>query len=460
MELLVIILLALFHFIAGFGILMLLKIYLKPALLISLSVLIGIGIFSFIPFLMQLLYVPLTGFTVSIAIGVVCILLNLNSRRGFIQLLNGLKNYRFRIKLYEIPFLLLISLVVFVSVWRCYYLPPTPRDLTSGPEVIAEYAVKEKSMINSVFTVDLATTNNQFKPPFITCLQIIYKYAGFPFGQVWLSLILISFLFFLYGILSFTVHKIVAGLLMILFIAIPEMYAYTFMVLFDYSNSVFFCLSLYFLFDFFKNRKENHMIVSGILMGIATYIRSETLVLACFIFIAVIFHNSNRPNFWKNSWRSGIYFILPSLLIYLLSIVVYINWYLPSHYTVETLLNKNLLNFFSFYQRLSDTTGQLLLAGDSVTYYGYFVYIFLIVLCLTIFDRNYMNKTALNWLFAVLTVYIGLPFIAYLFPLYDLDNSTKRGLFKIFPLMLMFMANSPLLISLSDRITKWEQSNN
>ena len=455
-----IILFSLLHFIVGFGILTLLKIFLKPALLISLSVLIGIGVFSFIPFLLQLLYVPLTGIALSVSIGVACILLNLKSWRGFTQLLNGIKNYRFRIKLYEIPFLLLITLIVFVSVWRSYYLPPTPRDLTSGPEVIAEYTVKEKTMINSVFTVDLTTTNNQFKPPFITCLQIIYKYAGFPFGQVWLSLIFISFLIFLYGVLRLTVHKIVAGLLLILFIAIPEMYAYTFMVLFDYSNSVFFCFSLYFLFHFFESQKNNYMIVSGILIGIATYIRSETLVLACFMFIAVLFHYSNRHNFWKNSLRAGIYFVLPSLFVYLVSIVVYINWYLPSHYTVETLLNKNLLNFFSFYQRLSDMTGQLLLAGDSITYYGYFVYVFLIVLCLTIFDRNYLNKTALNWLFAVFAVYIGLPFIAYLFPLYDLENSTKRGLFKIFPLMLMFMANSPLLISLSDRITKWEQSNN
>jgi hypothetical protein len=41
--------------------------------------------------------------------------------------------------------------------------------------------------------------------------------------------------------------------------------------------------------------------------------------------------------------------------------------------------------------------------------------------------------------------------------LYDLDNSTKRGLFKIFPLMLLFMANSNVLISLSKRIYKWER---
>jgi len=453
-----IILLGLLQFSAGFGILTLLKIYLQPAFCIAISVLIGIAIFSIVPFILQLIHVPLTSFTIYASIAIACILFNLNSRNKFFELLNTLKHYRFRLKLYEVPFLLLISFIVFVSIWRCFYLPPTPRDLTSGPEVIAEYTVKEKTMINSVFTIDLATTNNQYKPPFITCLQIIYKYAGFPFGQVWLGMVFIFFLVFLYHALRGTVHKMIAGMLVILFVAIPEMYAYTFMVLFDYSNSVFFCLSLYFLFEFFRNEKTNYIILSGILMAMATYIRSETLVLACIVYVAVLFHYLGSKKFLKNILKGGAYFVLPSLLIYLVSIVVYINWYLPSHYTIETLLNKNLLNFSSFYQRLSDMTGQLLLAGDTITYYGYFVYIFLFIVCLTIFDRNLLNKTALNWLFAVFAVYIGLPFIAYLFPLYDLDNSTKRGLFKIFPLMLLFMANSPLFISLSDSITKWEQT--
>jgi hypothetical protein len=64
----------------------------------------------------------------------------------------------------------------------------------------------------------------------------------------------------------------------------------------------------------------------------------------------------------------------------------------------------------------------------------------------------------LNWLTAVFIIYVGIPFIGYLFPLYDLDNSTKRGLFKIFPLMLLFMANSSFLISISEGIKKWESS--
>ena len=186
MQILIAILLLALQFLSGFGLLCLLKIYLRPGFFISLSVLTGVALWSLIPFLLQLAYVPITSFNVFTSLIITTVLLNARSKNGFAFLVQSCKNYRFRIKLYEIPSLLVIAFMLFVSVWRCYYYPPTPRDLASGPEVIAEYAVKEKTMINSVFTVDLSTTNNQFKPPFIACLQIIYKYAGFPFGQVWL----------------------------------------------------------------------------------------------------------------------------------------------------------------------------------------------------------------------------------------------------------------------------------
>ena len=63
-----------------------------------------------------------------------------------------------------------------------------------------------------------------------------------------------------------------------------------------------------------------------------------------------------------------------------------------------------------------------------------------------------------NWSYAVLVIYLGLPFLGFLLPLMDLDNSTKRGLFKIFPLMLLYMASSNLLRDLSERISRWENS--
>jgi hypothetical protein len=454
-SILIIALFTILQFCMGFGVLSLVRIRLRPAVCIPLSILIGVAIFSIVPFLLQLVFVPLSATGIFAGLITVCILINFKSKQQFNFLVRDIRSSYIRLKLYEVPFLLVVSLMVFISVWRCFYYPPTPRDLTSGAEVIAQYALQEKTMINSVFTVDLTTTNNQFKPPFITCLQIIYKYAGFPFGQIWLSTVFVCFLVFLYHALTARVHKIIAGLLLIMFIAIPEMYAYTFMALFDYSNAVFFCLATYFLFEFFKAANSSDLILSGLLMGIATYMRPETLILAILLSTSILFHYKSIKG-WKKPVQSVSSFLLPSIIIYLLSITVYINFYLPSAYKIETLLNKHLLNVSLFFNRFDDMNKKILFSADGINYYGYFIFLFVAVLLFDTFQKNGGNKTWRNWLFGILVVYFGLPFIGYLFPLYDLDNSTKRGLFKIFPLMLLFMGNSRFLISVSERIKKWE----
>jgi hypothetical protein len=61
-------------------------------------------------------------------------------------------------------------------------------------------------------------------------------------------------------------------------------------------------------------------------------------------------------------------------------------------------------------------------------------------------------------LYAIAVVYIGMPVMAYITPLFDLDNTTKRGLFKLFPLMAIYMANSGALVKLSEVIKTFEFS--
>lgn len=452
-NLLTVLLLTLLQLFMGMGFISLFRIWLKPGMMLALWALSGVAICSFIPFLLQLCFIPITAANVFTTLIVVCLLLNIRYKTSLEQLKRLQKESRFHISLYEIPFLLAIVVIVLVSVWRCFYYPPTPRDLTSGAEVIAEYAVKEKTMINSVFTVNLETTNNQFKPPFITSLQIIYKYAGFPFGQVWLSTVFISLLVFLYHALCLHLHRLLAGLLMIIFLAIPEMYAYTFMALFDYSNAAFFFLSTYFLIEYFKQEQRNYIILAGVLMGFATYIRSETLILACFMALAIAWcHRRRRPRLLA----AGIWFLLPPFLLYVLSITVYVNHYLPVKYEVEGLLNPDLFNFTPIWERIKAVNIELIFSKQGIEYYSYSFFIFLLVLLIDLVLSLRLNRSSRNWLFAVLVIYLGLPVLGYLLPLMDIDNSTKRGLFKIFPLITLYMGTSTVLVRLSERIKVWE----
>ena len=223
------------YLLSGYGLLSLFRMRLKAVYMITLSLLLGVAVASFIPFLLQLFYVVITGPTVFGALLLAALLLNIPSilqirKEGGAAFIRRFRPGRLRIQSYELPYWLIIGFLIFVSVWRCYYLPPTSRDALSGPEAIAEYAVREQSMINSFFRIDLWSTNNQFKSPFLISLQIIYKLAGFPFGQVWLSIVFICFVVFLYNALKEKLHPIIAGLLLLLFLMTPEIYAYTFMI--------------------------------------------------------------------------------------------------------------------------------------------------------------------------------------------------------------------------------------
>jgi hypothetical protein len=444
------------QFITGFGILNLFRIDLKPLMFISLAVLLGVANFSFIPFLLQLFYIPLTSVNIFVALAISAVLFNYKLVDGIKRFKNSYANQRYRFDIYEILTVALISLIVLVSVWRCFYFPPTPRDFTSGAEVIAEYATREKTMINSVFTVNLESTNNPFKSPSLISLQIIYKYAGFPFGQVWLCGLFIFFIIFLYQALSLHIHKIIAGILVIMFLAIPEMYAYTFMALYDYPNAVFFFFSLYFLFEFFRSAKKNVLVFAGLLMGIAVYFRSETLILAGLIALLLCWHHIKK---WDSGTRlviSNLYFLLPSVLFYLVSVTVYLNFYLPVKYEVDDLINKNLLDLTALWDRFYQMNQRLIFSEQGIEYYGYFIFIFLLFLIVEIVFMNGWRKEPKTWLYGVMVIYFGYPLLGYLLPLLDIDHSTKRGLFKMFPLMLMHMGNSGLMRELSEKIRKWE----
>ncbi len=465
---------------SGYGLLTIFGLRLRTAYMITLSLLLGIAIASFIPFLLQLFYIVLTPATVFGSLALAALLLNIPTLRrirkeGFSSVRRSFAIPSFRILPYEIPYLMILGFFVFVSVWRCYYLPPTSRDVLSGPEAIAEFAVREHTMINSFFSIDLWSTNNQFKSPFLISLQMICKMAGFPFGQVWLSIVFVSFTVFLYHALKEKIHPIIAGLLLLLFTMTPEMYAYTFMILYDYSNMVFFFLSLYFLFQSTPfatppprsgfdprpaTRGRRYFYFAGLLMGIATYIRSETLALAL-LFLPLILlvqfrHRRSGQQSRQNLALADILFFLPSVLGYFLPTQLYINHYLPAHYDIGGQVNTHLSDLHPLFQRYGDIVTRLMTGEFAIRLWGYILYLAaFLFLAECIFVRRF-SREALNWLYAIAVVYIGVGALGYLLPLMNLNETTKRALFKLFPLVLLYLANNELLIRLSQRISRWE----
>jgi hypothetical protein len=490
------------HLFSGYGLLRLFRLHLKPAYTITLSLLLGVALASFLPFLLQLCFIPITAFTVFGSLVLAMLLLNIPAiirirKEGFAAFRRSpghgrfrvLERFRFR-HLYEVPYWAVIGFLILVSVWRCYYLPPTSRDALSGPEAIAEYTVREHTMVNSFFHVDLWSTNNQFKSPFLISLQVIYKLAGFPFGQVWLSIIFISFIVFLYQALKERLHPLLAGLLLLLFMMTPEPYAYTFMILYDYSNMVYFFLAVWFLFEYFRNKLPSWFYFAGFLMGIATYIRSETLALSLIFLPPILlmqWRKSDRAT--KTGWRQwsdgtpatpekadalpaekpgqrrptlrrlalrDVLFFLPAVIGYWLPMQVYIKYYLPLHYNLDSLLNRHVVDLAPLFQRYSDIYTRLLTGTLAIHLWGYFFYLTAIFFVAEAVVMRRFTREARNWLYAIVTLYLGLGVLGWLLPVMDLTDATKRALFKMLPLALFYLANNQLLLQLSRSIARWE----
>ncbi|MES2703433.1 MAG: hypothetical protein V4649_12390 [Bacteroidota bacterium] len=444
----------LMQFICGRGIISLFRVALPAIDKLCLSLILGVPMVSFVPCILQLAGVPITASATALGITILACLLLIPQLLPFRRPALG----RVKLpKIYEVPFLLIFLLHIVVSVWRCYYYPPTARDMLAGPEVISEFTVREGTMVNSVFSIDLQTTNNYFKSPFITSLQVIYKLLVCAFGQVWLSVIAIPFLVWLYVLLRRLIHPLVAGFLFLLFLIMPELFAYTYLMLYDYCNMVFFVSGFYFLVSYLRERKSNRFAFAIFLFGLATYIRTETLVLVGMGALPLFIYNFSQKKLpLLRNLVQCLVLILPSVCFYIICVHLFVRNFVPIPFDLQGQINPNMTDVSPFFVRMKDIAADLLFSEFGRDLFGYFVFVFCGVLFLDVVYFRKFRFEGLAALCGIVVVYVGLSLIGYLLPLADLEHTTKRGLFKMMPLMLLYLGHSAATRQVCDRIRVWE----
>jgi hypothetical protein len=441
------------HYLSGSGFLRLFKLDLKPLERWCLAMITGVPLLSFAPCFLQLMNIPITGITVGIAV-VVCTLvfsipLFINYKRPELPKMK-------MPELYEWPFLIVMIGLGAMSLWRCYYFPPYARDMLTGPELLAEYTVREKTMINSVFTLDLGNIQddaaNIFKSPYITGLQIIYKLFVQPFGQVWSSVLFIPFMLWFYSLLKERIHPFFAGLILTIFLISPDLYAYTYVMLYDYSNVLFFFIGFYFLARYLENYKVNYLAWVSLAFGIATYIRVETLFLVMMIVpVLMFYYYKNHMPVKKALIGIGI-FLAGSFFFDILCVNIFLPDFIPFKFNVGSMMNQRLGDLGPLFQRLADMSTLLIFSKLGRGSYGYYFVFFTVLLAFDLLWPRRFNREALLALYGIAVVYVGLAILGYVFPNNTLQNTTKRGLFKAMPLMMLYMSNSGFLLYISARL--------
>ncbi len=453
MNLTGLLLLSIAQFLSGSGIVRLFRLQIGAIANICLSMIVGIFFISMAPAALQLAHIPITGGSTTVAIVVITALCSI----PLVVMFRKPNFSGFALpELYEIPFLLVFLAFIITSAFRCYYFPPTPRDVLAGGELLAEFTVREKTMLNSVFSIDLHTTNNHFKSPYITCLQVVYKLFVSPFGGVWLTAIFVPFVWWLYTILKERVHGLIACILLLLFFCIPDPFAYSYIILYDYSNMIFYFAGFYFLMQYQTHQRRNDFAFSILLFGFATYIRVETLVLVALVALMPAYTQFNAKKPIKDIVINGLLLMAGPVFFYVLCMNIFIPNFVPVKMDTAAQINHNMSDISVFFTRISAINNDLILSDKGLLVYGYFFYYFVATLLADLVLIRKFNKEARMALFGIAVVYFGLALLGYLLPLFDVMNTTKRGLFKVLPLILIYYTNSGIITRISDFLKERE----
>lgn len=443
------------QFFAGRGVVRLFGVSLKPAALFSFSMICGVFVVSLVPCVLQLLHMPLIASNLYYAISASSLLLS-------VPLLFNIKNTKIPSlvlpKLYELPFLLVFMGLAIISVWRCFYFPPTPRDVLTGTELIAEFAAREKTMINSTFSIDLrlnSSANNIFKSPFITALQLVYKLLVHPFGQVWLSILFLSFTFWFYTLLRSIVHPLLASMLLLIYFAIPDLYAYTYVLLYDYANMVFFVGGYYFLTQYINHPNIRMLLWSSFLFGASVYIRSETLVMVVMIapLLALsLFKQRIKPT--QIALQTVLFVSFSLFFNFVLSF--FIRKFIPFHFNLSELISHDIFNISLFIDKFTKIATDTVFSDKGRDVYAHFFYFFVFVFIADVIWPRKYSKDARYALVGIGVVYLGLALLSFLVPSHTVFNSAKRGLFRLIPLVVLYMAHSGILQKISEYLKRKE----
>jgi hypothetical protein len=361
------------------------------------------------------------------------------------------------VRIYEWPFLAFFVGIAAISVWRAFYLPVTFRDAIVGLDLVAKYAAEQGTLQSSVFHdpwLREHLSNQPFYAPFPMLMQVVFRLAGLPFGQLWLSGLFLSFTVLAYDRLRESVHPLIAGVLMVLLLAIPEMYAHTFMVLNDYPAAVFFGLAMLFLWDYDRGRQRGVFLLSAFLLAFACWSRADTMIFVLLGAPVVAWRCGRAAGDGNGSRRvrSAVghalaFTAIPAALV-LLWHGLYLGLVLRQGPAASVLFEQfDLAALPGAFHRTAWLLGQTGL-------YGYLGLVFLAVTILDlVLERERAALVPLAW---VAVLYLGCVAILVVSPAASLEGTLKRGVFKFFPLMAFALGESRLLRNVSHRILSWE----
>lgn len=423
----------------------------QRSVLLPMSLLLGMFLHSLSMFIAQMAGVPLSLQTMMVS-GIAAMLVPLlrwNVVRGSLAGLFMMP--RFRPTLYDVVIFGFIGYVAYMVVWASWYWPVTPFDAMAGIDLVARYAARDGMIASQVFTdpsLQGNLSNQPFYAPFAMLMQVMMKLVGYPYTQIWVSIVAICFWWFTWATLRRLAHPLIAGLLTVLFILTPEMLGYSYILQTDFANAAFFAIGCVMLMRSIDEKEFAGTIVSAIAFAGACWSRTETPLLVGLVGAAAL--PQILRIFGPVKGLAGALGVLAmSTLTFALWNIVFFNAYLPVRPSTADQLRSFDLSLFA--QVVSTSWTSVI---SSTELWGWIIWLFIAVIVIdTLLNRRLAQPLLIGF---VVVTFLGLFLVGTIFSAAVVEQTLRRGMFKIIPLMVVAIAGSGMVSSASTALYSWE----
>lgn len=362
----------------------------------------------------------------------------------------------FNIRMYEVVVLIFAAYFFFPSFFGAWYWPVTPFDAMAGIDLVARQTVAEGTVNNEIFRypwLEGRLSNQPFYAPFAMLMQVIYRLAGFAFGQVWLSVASICMIAFVWKTLRSLTHPFLAALLGLLYAITPEQYAYSLLLQTDWPNAIFFAGGGILVIEAFRRNKVDLLYLGSILLGMACWTRNETILILLLI-LPFIFFPAKRLFGIATAFRTSAVASSVGVFLFALWNLVYIKTILP----VSPSFAGEWVGFQpARIASMMYETIFVVLADDGYWAGSFFLFASTFVVVLVQFLRRRTWPAGYHETLWVFLPLVALVVVSSLFSATVVEQTIRRGLFKIIPFMFLFVATSDPIQLIGTWIAGWEK---
>ena len=435
----------------GFGIMGSLKTRLPRSMTIPLAPLVGMFVHTVLLFAVDLFPwgIGKESMTLVAVLALVASHLRWNAVRAFYREL--LASPTWTLKMYDLVLIIGILITGYVVFWAAWYWPVTPFDAMAGIDLVARETVREGTINNRVFTDPALSghlSNQPFYAPYAMLMQVIYRLLGFGYGQVWLAVTALFFSWFLLASLRQVAHPFLAGVLWLLAILTPEFLGYTYLLQTDYSNAVFLSAAVIVMAFSVEREEVSAMGLAAVLFAAACWSRTETIVLVGIGLAA------SAPYLMKRyqgaaPWKTlGLLFV-GGVLTFAAWSGFYLQMVLPVR--PDTAAELTFFDGGRLASVIQDLFANVII---NLELWGLAFPLFAVVIAASVIRyRSWQPVLPLIWIGAIL---VGLILVGTVFTAAVVEQTLRRGIFKLIPLLFLAVAWTPLVANWSERLTKWE----